>query len=63
MAEETKQKTAPAPILEWIDGDAALVCAGPACTFGADATTAADEAQPSAAKPDGTAASSSDKPA
>jgi len=63
MAEETKQKTAPFPIIEWMDGDAALVCAGPACTFGADATVTPDEAQPSAAKPDGTAASSTAKPA
>ncbi|MBN9018637.1 MAG: hypothetical protein J0H11_14580 [Rhizobiales bacterium] len=63
MAEETKQKTAPAPILEWMDGDAALVCAGPACTFGADATVTPDKAEPSAAKPDGTAVSSTEKSA
>lgn len=62
MAEETKQKTAPFPILEWMDGDAALICAGPACTFGADATTAAD-ADAAPATPTAAPASSSDKPA
>lgn len=62
MAEETKQKTAPAPILEWMDGDAALVCAGPACTFGADATTAAD-ADAAPATPTAAPASSIEKSA
>lgn len=65
MADETKQNTAPVrvPILEWMDGDAALVCVGPACTFGADATIAPDNGQPSAAKQTSAAALSTDKPA
>lgn len=63
MADETKQKTAPVPILEWMDGDAALVCAGPACTFGAEAPIVPDNGQPSGATSAGPAASSTDKPA
>lgn len=62
MAEETKQKTAPFPILEWMDGDAALICAGPTCTFGADATVTPDE-DAAPATPTAAPASPSDKPA
>lgn len=62
MAEDTKQKTAQVPILEWMDGDAALICAGPACTFGADATVT-PEADAAPATPTAAAASSSDKSA
>jgi len=63
MAEETKQKTAPVSILEWMDGDAALVCAGPACAFGADAPIVPDNGQASAATPTDPATSSTDEPA
>lgn len=45
MADETKRETTPVPIaiLEWTDGDAGLVCTGPACAFGADVMTATSD--------------------